>query len=130
MFEETDVELPKVILTAIEILHIGLHLVNFTYERINRIAEDSTTNVGCFRKHHGVDHFVAAQMFEDLQTTEIEEARLDENKISIKCYLIAMCFVKVYDVEGRREPIFDLSHKTMREWVWHCAQKIQNLKHE
>jgi len=63
-------------------------------------------------------------MFEDLQITEIEEARLDENKISIKCYLIAMHFLKVYEVEGRREPIFDLSPKTMREWVWHYVQKI------
>jgi len=69
-------------------------------------------------------------MFEDLQITEIEEARLDENKISIKYYLIAMHFVKVYDVEGRREPIFDLSPKTMREWVWYYVEKIQNLKHE
>jgi len=130
VLEEADFELPKVVLTALEILHIGLRLVNFTCERINRIAEDSTTNADRFRKHCGVDHFVAAQMFEDLQITEIEEARLDENKISIKCYLIAMHFVKVYDVEGRREPIFDLSPKTMREWVWHCVEKIQNLKHE
>jgi len=63
VFEEADFELPKVILTALEILHIGLRLVNFTYECINRIAEDSTTNVGRFLKHYGVDHFVAAQMF-------------------------------------------------------------------
>ena len=88
MSEEAEFELPTVVLTAMEILHVGLRLVNFSYARINRIAEDSRTNVVRFTKHYGVDHFVAAQMFEDLQVTDIEEARLDETKTSIKYYSI------------------------------------------
>jgi len=85
---------------------------------------------GSLHQHCGIDHFVAVQMFESLQVTKIEEARLDDNKISIKCYLIAMHFLKVCGVEGRWEPIFDLSPNTMRDWAWCYAQKIQNLKHK
>ena len=80
MFEEADFEIPKVVLTATEILHFGLRLVNFTYERINRIEEGSRTNIVRFTKQYGVDNFVASQMFEDLQITDIEEEDLTRTR--------------------------------------------------
>jgi len=119
---------PSVILTAKEILDIGLKLARYSEGRINRAKR--STNVGRFKDHYGCNQFVAAHIFEDLQTTPIESARLDRNKISITHCLQALHFVYVYESEKRREPIFDLSPKTMRKWVWHYAKKIQALKHQ
>ena len=119
--------IPKVILTPKEILQIGLRLVNYSEGRISR-AKKTSTNTTRFKSHFGVNQIVAAQVFEDLQTTDHEEARLDEDKIEIKYFLQALSFLYIYETEQRREPVFDLSHKTMRNWVWYYVKKIQALK--
>ena len=65
-----------------------------------------------------------------MQITPIDEARLDENKISIEYFLQSLHFLYVYDTEKRREPKFDRSPKILREWTWYYVGKIQALKHE
>ena len=126
--EDDDSVHPQVILTPKEILHIGLKLVRYTENRIER-AKNPKTNTTRFKKHFGVNQIVAAQVFENLQTSEHPEARLDEGKVNVEYFLQALYFLKVYGNEGTREPIFDRSPKTMREWVWHYVSKIQGLKH-
>jgi DDE superfamily endonuclease len=42
--------------------------------------------------------------------------------------LQALNFLYRYDVESEREPKFDRSPKTMREWVWYYVKKIAALK--
>lgn len=122
-------EPPLVILTAKEILVEGLKLVNFTEARIRRV-KNKETNITRFKSHYGCNPVVCAQIFEDLQTTRLDEARIAANKTNIHYFLAALHFLKVYETEERREPIFDRSPKTMREWVWYFVRKIQALKHE
>ena len=128
MIEDDDFEPPKVILTPKEVLEIGLRLVNYSEGRINRAKIQ--TNTTRFKSHFGVNQIVAAQVFEDLQTSPNEDARLDEKKISIEYFLQALNFLYAYNTEKRREPMFDLSPKTMRDWVWYYVYKIRALKQE
>jgi len=121
-------EAPSVILTAKEVLDAGLKLVRYSEGRIDRAY--AKTNTQRFKDHYGCSQFVAAHIFEDLQTTTIECARVEKKKVSIKYFLQALHFLYVYDIENRREPVFDLSPKTMRKWVWYYAAKIQSLKHQ
>lgn len=123
-----DFEPPKVILTADEVRVAGLHLVNFTEERIGRAKRE--TNTQQFIDHYGCNPIVCVTIFEDLQTTDDVDARLDDNKIRIDGLLMTLYFLKVYPTEKRREATFDLSPKTMRDWVWYYLRKIQALKKE
>lgn len=129
---DSDEELvaPKVILTANEMLQCGLTLVRYSEKRIGRVKQTSNTNTTRFKTHFGCNQIVAVQIFEDLQTTEVDDARLDDNKISAKYFLISLNFLFVYETEDRKEPIFDLSQKTTREWVVYYVKKVQALKHE
>lgn len=120
---------PKVILTPDEVMITGLSLVNYSVGRINRVKTKST-NTRRFKTHFGCNQYVAAAIFEDLQITQIDEARLDDHKISIHYFLQSLHFLYVYDTELRREPLFDQLPKILREWTWYYVEKIQALKHE
>ena len=126
--DSDDEEIPTVILTPKEILSIGLKMVHFTDARIDRAS--LKTNTKRFKDHFGCNQLVAAQMFEDLQVSKNAEARLDDDRINANYFLQALHFLYGYETEGKREPKFDLSHKTLRQHAWYYVQKISALKHE
>ena len=70
--ENLDVE----IFTADEMLKKGLTLVGYTDKKLDR-AKKQQTNVDRFRSEYGADPHVLAQIWEDLQTTSIQVARLE-----------------------------------------------------
>jgi hypothetical protein len=90
--DEDTLEAPKVILTPKEVLDAGLKLVHYTEGRIERAQQE--TNTTRFKSFYGCNPIVAAQIFEDLQTSPIAEAsRLDESKISLFYFLQALNFL-------------------------------------
>ena len=120
-------EVPLSIKTPREILEQGLKLVHYSESRIDRAGVQSNTTR--FKKHHGCNPSVAARTFEDLQVIDHAEARLGRNKISSFYFLQSLNFLYVYEIEERREPIFDRSPKTLRKWLWYYVKKIAALKH-
>jgi len=126
MSDDGSAACPTSVKTPREILAQGLKLVHFTEGRINRAGIQS--NITRFKKHYGCNPSVAAQPFEDLQVTDLAEARIGKNKMSCFYFLQSVHFLYVYEVEGRREPIFDRSPKTMRRWVWYYVKKVAALK--
>ena len=123
---DDEQEAPTVVVTAQKMLQKGLGLVHYSEQRVGRAG--LATNLRRFKDHYGCKPSIAALIFEDLQVTDIPEARLDVKKISLFYYLQSLNFLYVYDAEHRREPIFDRSPKTMQEWVWYYVKKIQGLK--
>ena len=117
---------PISIKTPSEILKIGLKLVCFSEGRIHRAGIQS--NITRFKKHYGCNPSVAARMFEDLQVTDLPAARLGKNKVSCFYFLQSLNFLYVYEIEERREPIFDRSPKTLRKWLWCYVRKLAALK--
>jgi hypothetical protein len=65
-----------VILTADEILRKGLLLVGFDIRRQDKVSKAS--NLRHFRAHYGSNPVAYAQIWEDIQTTVIIEARIDD----------------------------------------------------
>jgi len=128
-YSESQFRVPKVILTAKEIQHVGLRLVNYTVKRILRV-KTSNTNKQRFKDHFGCPPIACAKIFEDLQTSDNDEIRLDDNKIHIDVLLMALLFLYLYPTEKKREAIFDKSPKTIREWTWYYVGKLQALKKE
>jgi hypothetical protein len=110
-----------VVLTADEILAKGLELQGF--ERTTRQSKAShSLNVSRFKSFYGSHPIVYAQLWEDLQTTAIPEARVDARTTTIDYFLMSLYFLKCY---------FKIGEKTARTWIWDFfIKKIQALKGE
>jgi hypothetical protein len=118
-----------VIYTADEILSIGLTLMGFPHERQESVSRDK--NLDRFRSHYGSNPVVYAQIWEDLQLTDIEDARIDAPTAkSLKYFLMSINFLKCYPVRNVQEGDFGISDRTAREKSWLFLKKIQALKAE
>jgi hypothetical protein len=113
-------------LTPDEFLKIGLRLVGYTKRRIRRSKKRS--NVERFLGHFGSIPCICASIWEDLQTTQVEEARVPKERLNVQHFLMAMHHLKRYPTEVEREALFDISFKWGREKVWYYVEKVQALK--
>jgi hypothetical protein len=92
---------------ASELLKIGLILVGFRSCRIRRAK--TTTNMKQFKSFFGSSPGVVAMIWEDLQKTRINEARVPPQDRKIKYFLMAIHHLKRYPTEIEREGMFDIS---------------------
>jgi hypothetical protein len=115
-----------IILTADEILKHGLHFIGYTSKRIKKAKR--RTNLGRFKGHFGSSPRVIAQIWEDLQRTNIPEAFVPVEKQNFNHFLMSMHHLKRYPTELEREAIFDISLSQGRDAVWYFVEKIQALK--
>ena len=123
---EDNEAIPFDIVTPEAMIRIGLKLVNYRKKRIKR-ANDAT-NERRFVSHFGSSPQVLAVIYTDLQTTHIEAARMTQEDLNVRNFLMAMHTLKRYPTEYEREAIFDVSHQQGRDIVWLCLEKIQHLK--
>jgi len=84
---ESTVGLPVIILTPGEFLRLGLTLLGWVEAKLERAKDE--TNVGRFTGHFGC---MCCALWEDLQTTEIEEARIDGKHRVPKLFLMSLHF--------------------------------------
>jgi hypothetical protein len=89
--------------TLDEILLIGLRAVNFTKRQIKKGKKQ---NVQRFTSHFGAKPCVVARIWEDLQTTDIEEAYVPPDSLNLTYFLMAMHAMRCYPKEREREPLF------------------------
>ena len=115
-----------VILTADQILRTGLLVVGFSDRRIQNV--ERAKSLERFRTAYGSNPIVYAQIWEDLQTTEIPEARIDKKTMDLNYFLMWLRFLKRYPTECELAGTFKICEKTARTWAWFYAQKIQALK--
>jgi len=126
MADDESVNDPNVVVyTANEILKKGLLLVNYSRRRIRRAGKKR--NEERFKGHFGSSPVVIAHIFEDLQTTDIQEAYIPPEDAKLDRFLMAMHHLKRYPTELEREPIFDIDCMQGRDWVWYYLEKIQAL---
>jgi hypothetical protein len=114
------------IYTANDIMKIGLLHVGFNRSRLRRAKKK--TNIDRFRGHFGSNPNVIAEILEDLQTTEVEEAHAPSEELNIHHFLMAMHHLKRYPTECEREAIFNISHMWGRNSCWFYIEKVQALK--
>jgi hypothetical protein len=85
------------ILTTSELLKIGLKLVGFKSSRIRQAQ--TTTNIARFKSFFGSSPGVIAMIWEDLQKTRINEARVPPQDRKINYFFMAMHHLKRYPTE-------------------------------
>ena len=116
------------ILTADDMLRKGLELGGFDRSRQKKVRR--AQNLERFRALYGSNPVVYAEIFEDLQTTEIAEARVDSDMICVDSFLMALHFLKCYPTENQLSGLFQICEKSARKWAWFYAKKIQALKQQ
>jgi hypothetical protein len=117
------------IVTSDHIFKHGLALVGFSATRFEKVSR--AANLARFRAHYGSNPIVYAQIWEDLQTTEIPEARIDNvTALDLVFFLMTINFLKCYTTEAQLAATFQVCERTARKWCWTYARKIQALKHQ
>jgi hypothetical protein len=124
--DDDDDDIECEVYTANEIMKQGLLLVNYTRRRIKRAK--MKRNIERFKGHFGSKPSVIAQIWEDLQTVQVGEARVLPEDLHMNFFLMAMHHLKRYPTELEREPLFDIDCTKGRDWVWFFVEKIQQLK--
>lgn len=121
------------IYTSDQVLRIGLKLLGVDQHRQRRQSKKS--NLADFKAHYCVHPNVCAQMWEDVQTTTIQEARVNasapDNKNSganLKNFLRAFHFLMRYGTELERKVTSGNSRNTVRKWTWFFVEKIAALR--
>lgn len=104
----------------------GLELVGYNECRQANVAK--TTNIKLFVENYGSHPSVYAAIFNDLQTTDVAEARITGKEVSLDYFLMAIHYLKCNGTEGQRAGPFRVCKETLRTWSWFYIQKIQALK--
>jgi hypothetical protein len=89
--------------TPSEILILGLELLGFTEKKIKRKSKNKRKKQQkIFTGNFGAGPHVVAQIWEDLQKTEINDAYLPPNERSFQHLLYVFHFMKAYPTEDQR----------------------------
>jgi hypothetical protein len=113
-------------LSEAEFLELGLSHAGF--DAIKQQRTRPVDNVRRFRGWYGAGPKTCSQIFIDLQTSDIQQARI--KKPDGKKLLLALCWMKTYNTEPVLAGIFNANEKTARNWLWTYAGAIQALKHQ
>ena len=116
------------VVTADEMLQKGLQLGGYDLFRQEKVQRSK--NLAHFRALYGSNPVVYAQILEDLQTTQIEEARVDAEMVCVDSFLMAMHFLMHYPTEDQLSGLFKICERTAQKWSWFYAKKVQALKEE
>jgi hypothetical protein len=115
-----------VVVMADEMLAKGLELHGFDC----RSKVSRSLKMSRFKSLYGSDPVVYAQIWEDLQTTAVQEACVDVRTTTIEHFMMSLHFLKCYPKESKLTANFKISEKTVQKWSWYFIKKIQALKQE
>lgn len=122
---EDDIFRDVIVHTQDEILYKGLKLVHFTSKQIKKAKRKR--NYVRFKGHFGSHPDVIAVLWEDLQTTAINEARLDSKNRNIEHFLMAMHHLKRYPRGLEREATFGMPVNAATDLIWYYIEKVRAL---
>jgi hypothetical protein len=118
------------ILTSDEILNRGLKLIGWTHQKLARKSKHKEEKqANWFSCEYGARPHVVAQIWIDLQRTEIEDARInDANEDDLSQLLYTLNFMKSYPTEGQRQNKWHACDRVLRDNCWSMLLRLQALK--
>ena len=123
--ENLDIKTPD------ELLEIGLELLGFSEKQINRKSKHRKHKLkNLFSGNFGALPHVVAQIWEDLQRTQIPAAWLKPEERNLPHFLYTFHFMKAYPTETQRVGKWHECDRIQRDVCWSLLLKIQALKAE
>lgn len=111
--------------TVDEMLVVGLGYQKYAEHQVWKVKRETSNER--FRKAYGADPHVYAQLWEDIQTTDTPEARLDPADRNIKYFFMTLHFLKKYDTEEDSASMFRMNDNYVRKYKWLYIDKIRAL---
>jgi len=105
---------------------LALTLMGFRLE--NEAAARTKNNVDRFLSCFGTTPEAASAIFDDLQTTTIQQARIESKDIKFKYFVMTFNWLKSYKTEHENAGSFKCHEDTVRDWTWFYVKRIQALK--
>ena len=112
------------VVTLLEMQREGLLIAHYTEQRYAR-TKKHYANSDRFLECFGVRPATACTIYEDLQTTDIETAKIKGSPLELKYFLLGLYFLAHYPKESQMEPLFDYSRKWARDLVWQTVKRLQ-----
>jgi len=126
--------MPIYLYTYEQVQRIGLRLVH-TGDPDMQFRQSEMENLDDFKATFGVHPIVVVQIWEDLQTTNIKEAKFvasaPENKNSganLVNFLRAFKFLRIYLTERLRKGESGNVRNTVRKWTWFFVKRMAALR--
>lgn len=119
------------VVTADEFLQMGLSIW-YTPGRL-RTLRKKMTKIARFKVYYGLRPNLCATIWEDLQRTDVQEAKIDGNNpdyLNPKYFLMALNTLKRYPTDTEREGPWNINRDKGRALVWYFLRKLQALKAE
>jgi DDE superfamily endonuclease len=118
------------IFTSDEILNHGLKLLGWTDKKLARESKHKhEKQANWFSCEYGAKPHVVAQIWIDLQRTEIEDARIiaaTEDELTQVLYTLQL--LKSYPTEGQRQNKWHACDRVLRDKCWSMLLRLQALK--
>ena len=108
-----------------DIMYRGLVLLGWDEKRLRR-RKSEETNLDQYRGMYGVDPCVTVELIQDLQTTEVSEARVEE--VDVDKLHWAMHWLYRYPTETESESTWNKCANTIRDAHWFYVSKIRSCK--
>ena len=120
-----------IVYTTDEVMELGLEMTgkNKAWQRRNK----RTTNLSDFKISFGVLPVVAAEIWVELQSTDLKDAQIDTTIRKRNCnlanFLWAFHFLMRYQVGGEMKKKMGFgSENTVAKWIWYFLRRIRALK--
>jgi hypothetical protein len=113
------------ILTGNRFLKLGLTVAGFEGERLD---VPTVQNLRRFKSWYGSCPNTLASIYEDLLTTTVQAARVEDKMADPERFLMSHCFLKNYMTEHVMAGIFKICETTVRTWCSYYIKKVQALK--
>ena len=114
------------IFTATDVLEKGLLLSRVDQKRLKHWNHPH--KIRKFRNQYGAHPAVIAQIWEDLQITDISMAKIDHSMCSFSDFMIAINFLKIYPTEDQQAMNYGKSKNNIRKWRWFFVYKLHYLR--
>ena len=112
-----------------DVLMEGLKLLGWKEGRLKK-RKSANTNIDQYTGMYGVHPCVTAQLTEDLQTTEFDEARVEPKDLNLDKLHWTLNWLYRYPTETERESQWNKCANTVRDANWLYTDKIRHLKRE
>ena len=119
------------LVTPNDFLRYGISLLGYSAQAIEMMSMKTKESI--FRGHYGSCQLVVAEVWYDLTTTTIPQARLGEKENTekgLKQFVVAMYFLFAYPKNARMTASLFAQNEqySRRDRVWKWVRKLQGLK--
>jgi len=107
-----------------DLLARGLKSVGF--DSYGQESNCLKTKILRFRASFGCDPKTCAAVFTEIQSIDLEGSCVKYHDVNY--FLMTLNWLKSYKTEAEISGVFNVTEKTLRQWIWNYTKSIQALK--